>query len=31
MIAQLRSIAIDLLQATGLTRQEAQAALRAHL
>jgi uncharacterized membrane protein YgaE (UPF0421/DUF939 family) len=31
MIAQLRSIAIDLLQATGLTRQEAQAALRAQL
>ncbi|MCU1631213.1 MAG: hypothetical protein JWP64_6162, partial [Pseudonocardia sp.] len=26
-----RSIAIDLLQATGLTRQEAQAALRAQL
>jgi len=31
MIAQLRSIAIDLLQATGLTRREAVAALRAEL
>ncbi|MCW0215010.1 MAG: FUSC family protein [Pseudonocardia sp.] len=31
MIAQLRSIAMDLLQATGLTRAEAQAALRAEL
>lgn len=31
MIAQLRSIAMDLLQATGLSRHEAQAALRAEL
>jgi uncharacterized membrane protein YgaE (UPF0421/DUF939 family) len=31
MVAQLRSIAIDLLQATGLTRREAVAALRAEL
>jgi uncharacterized membrane protein YgaE (UPF0421/DUF939 family) len=31
MVAQLRSIAIDLLQATGLTRRDAVAALRAEL
>jgi uncharacterized membrane protein YgaE (UPF0421/DUF939 family) len=31
MIAQLRSIAIDLLQATGLSRADAQQALRAEL
>ncbi|WP_433504914.1 FUSC family protein [Pseudonocardia halophobica] len=31
MIAQLRSIAIDLLQATGLSRPDAQQALRAEL
>jgi len=31
MVAQLRSIALDLLQATGLTRAEALAALRAEL
>ncbi|MBC8091609.1 MAG: aromatic acid exporter family protein, partial [Pseudonocardia sp.] len=30
MVAQLRSIALDLLQATGLTRDAALLAMRAH-
>ncbi len=29
LVAQIRSIALDLLQATGLSRAEAQAAMRA--